>query len=143
MDCLANIKFLNALGQPMKGLAHQLWEGSKLISEYVTTASGESVWIRHPEGTMIDVRVRNEATAEYNLKVTIKLYGLRTVFIIYYPDFIFQELSYLTTHQTKACSLIAKFKANMINGNKKITAFNHKNLSQNFKLHQSNGIGVN
>lgn len=46
MDCLANIKFLDAFDQPINGLVHQLWVGSSLISDYVTPESGESVWIK-------------------------------------------------------------------------------------------------
>ena len=56
MDCLANIKFLDARDQPINGLVHQLWMGSLLISDYVTPASGESVWIKRPVGTIIDVQ---------------------------------------------------------------------------------------
>ncbi|MFX6641213.1 peptidoglycan with LysM domain protein, partial [Acinetobacter baumannii] len=85
MDCLANIKFLDALGQPINGLAHQLWVGSSLISEFVTTANGESVWIKRPVGTVIDVRVRSIATGEYNSKVKIQLIGEKTIFTIRSP----------------------------------------------------------
>ncbi|HCA4898769.1 TPA: LysM peptidoglycan-binding domain-containing protein [Acinetobacter baumannii] len=82
MDCLANIKFLDALDQPISGLAHQLWVGPTLISEFVTTANGESVWIKRPVGTVLDVRVRSMATGEYNSQVKIQLIGEKTVFTI-------------------------------------------------------------
>lgn len=75
MDCLANIKFLDALEQPIQGLVHQLWVGSSLISDYVTPASGESVWFKRPIGTMIDVRIRSSTSGEYQSKVKIQLVG--------------------------------------------------------------------
>lgn len=137
MDCLANIKFLDAFGQPMNGLAHQLWEGSKLISEYVTTARGESVWIRHPEGTTIDVRVRSEAFAEYKSKVKIKLKGIKSIFIISYPNFMLQELNFLTAYHAKKSFLLAQFKANMVNEIKKLNSLSSKSLNQNFKIQQN------
>ena len=31
MNCLANIKFLDALEQPIQGLVHQLWVGSLIM----------------------------------------------------------------------------------------------------------------
>jgi peptidoglycan L-alanyl-D-glutamate endopeptidase CwlK len=78
MDCLANIKFLDALDQPINGLVHQLWVGSTLISDYVTPASGESVWIKRPVGTIIDVRVRSITSGEYKSQVKIQLIGEKT-----------------------------------------------------------------
>ncbi|MDO7193135.1 LysM peptidoglycan-binding domain-containing protein [Acinetobacter nosocomialis] len=98
MDCLANIKFLDALGQPINGLAHQLWVGSSLISEFVTTANGESVWIKRPVGTVIDVRVRSIATGEYNSKVKIQLIGEKTIFTIRSPKVLLKGLK-LTTKE--------------------------------------------
>ena len=59
MYCLANIRFLDALDQPIQGLAHQLWVGSSLISEYITPENGESVWIKRPVGTTIEVKVKS------------------------------------------------------------------------------------
>ena len=53
MDCLGNIRFLDALEQPIQDLAHQLWVGSTLISEYATLENGESVWIKRLIGTTI------------------------------------------------------------------------------------------
>lgn len=85
MDCLANIKFLDALDQPIQGLAHQFWVGSLLISEYVTPASGESVWIKRPVGTVIDIRIRSSSQGEYKSKVKLKLVGEKTNFIVRSP----------------------------------------------------------
>ena len=64
MDCLANIKFLDALDQPINALAHQLWVGSLLISDHITLDNGESVWIKRPIGTIIDVKIRSLVSAE-------------------------------------------------------------------------------
>ncbi|MEC8568741.1 MAG: peptidoglycan with LysM domain protein, partial [Pseudomonadota bacterium] len=72
MDCLANIKFLDVLNQPINGLVHQLWIGSILISDHVTSTSGESVWIKRPVGTIIDVRVKSLTSGEYKSKVKIQ-----------------------------------------------------------------------
>ena len=85
MECLANIKFLDALDQPIQGLAHQFWVGSLLISEYVTPASGESVWIKRPVGTVIDIRIRSSSQGEYKSKVKLKLVGEKTNFIVRSP----------------------------------------------------------
>lgn len=96
MDCLANIKFLDALGQPINGLAHQLWVGTSLISEFVTIANGESVWIKRPVGTVIDVRVRSMVTGEYNSQVKIQLIGEKTIFTIRSPKVLLKGVK-LTT----------------------------------------------
>lgn len=88
MDCLANIRFLDALEQPLQGLAHQLWIGSTLISEYVTLENGESVWIKRPIGTTIDVRVRSSTSGEYKSKVKLQLVGEKTSFIIRSPKIL-------------------------------------------------------
>ncbi|WP_445116980.1 LysM peptidoglycan-binding domain-containing protein [Acinetobacter sp. WZC-1] len=93
MDCLANIKFLDALDQPIKGLVHQLWVGPTLISDYVTPASGESVWVKRPVGTVIDVRVRSITSGEYKSKVKIRLIGEKTVFIVRSPKVLLKGLS--------------------------------------------------
>jgi peptidoglycan LD-endopeptidase CwlK len=93
MDCLANIKFLDALDQPISGLVHQLWVGSTLISDYVTPASGESVWIKRPIGTVIDVRVRSMVTGAYNSKVKIQLIGEKTVFIVRSPKVLLKGVN--------------------------------------------------
>jgi peptidoglycan L-alanyl-D-glutamate endopeptidase CwlK len=93
MDCLANIKFLDALDQPINGLVHQLWVGSTLISDYVTPASGESVWIKRPVGTTIDVRVRSMVTGEYKPKVKIQLIGEKTVFIVRSPKVLLKGVN--------------------------------------------------
>ena len=93
MDCLANIKFLDALDQPINGLVHQLWVGSTLISDYVTPASGESVWIKRPVGTTIDVRVRSMVTGEYKPKVKIQLIGEKTVFIVRSPKILLKGVN--------------------------------------------------
>ncbi len=93
MDCLANIKFLDALDQPINGLVHQLWVGSTLISDYVTPASGESVWIKRPVGTIIDVRVRSMVTGEYNSQVKIQLIGEKTVFIVRSPKVLLKGVN--------------------------------------------------
>ncbi len=85
MDCLANIKFLDALNQPINGLVHQLWIGSILISDHVTSTSGESVWIKRPVGTIIDVRVKSLTSGEYKSKVKIQLIGEKTIFIVRSP----------------------------------------------------------
>lgn len=96
MDCLANIKFLDALDQPISGLAHQLWVGPTLISEFVTIANGESVWIKRPVGTVIDVRVRSMVTGEYNSQVKIQLIGEKTIFTIRSPKVLLKGVK-LTT----------------------------------------------
>lgn len=96
MDCLANIKFLDALGQPINGLAHQLWVDTSLISEFVTIANGESVWIKRPVGTVIDVRVRSMVTGEYNSQVKIQLIGEKTIFTIRSPKVLLKGVK-LTT----------------------------------------------
>lgn len=93
MDCLANIRFLDALDQPINGLVHQLWVGSTLISDYVTPASGESVWIKRPTGTIIDVRVKNIVTGEYKSKVRIQLIGEKTIFIIRSPKVLLKGVN--------------------------------------------------
>lgn len=93
MDCLANIRFLDALDQPINGLVHQLWVGSTLISDYVTSASGESVWIKRPVGTVIDVRVRSMVTGEYNSQVKIQLIGEKTVFIVRSPKILLKGVN--------------------------------------------------
>ena len=93
MDCLANIRFLDALDQPINGLVHQLWIGSTLISDYVTPASGESVWIKRPVGTTIDVRVRSIVTGEYKSKVKIQLIGEKTIFIIRSPKILLKGVN--------------------------------------------------
>ena len=93
MDCLANIRFLDALDQPINGLVHQLWVGTTLISDYVTPASGESVWIKRPVGTIIDVRVRSIVTGEYKPKVKIQLVGEKTVFIVRSPKILLKGVN--------------------------------------------------
>ena len=93
MDCLANIRFLDALDQPINGLAHQLWVGSTLISNYVTPASGESIWIKRPVGTIIDVRVRSMVTGGYNSQVKIQLIGEKTVFIVRSPKILLKGVN--------------------------------------------------
>ena len=93
MDCLANIKFLDALDQPISGLVHQLWVGSTLISDYVSPASGESVWIKRPVGTVIDVRVRSMVTGEYNSQVKIQLIGEKTIFIVRSPKILLKGVN--------------------------------------------------
>lgn len=93
MNCLANIKFLDAIDQPINGLVHQLWVGSTLISDYVTPASGESVWIKRPVGTTIDVRVRSITSGEYKSKVKIQLIGEKTTFIIRSPKILLKGVN--------------------------------------------------
>ena len=93
MDCLANIRFLDALDQPIQGLAHQLWVGSILISEYVTPLSGESVWIKRPLGTVIDIRVRSSTSGRYKSKVKLQLVGEKTNFIIRSPKILLKGVN--------------------------------------------------
>lgn len=93
MDCLANIKFLDALDQPINSLVHQLWVGSTLISDYVTPASGESVWIKRPIGTIIDVKVKSLTSGEYKGKVKIELIGEKTVFIVRSPKVLLKGVN--------------------------------------------------
>jgi peptidoglycan LD-endopeptidase CwlK len=92
MDCLANIRFLDALDQPINGLVHQLWVGTLLISDFVTTTNGESVWIKRPIGTIIDIRVRNITSGNYESKVKIQLIGEKTTFIIRSPKVLLKGL---------------------------------------------------
>ena len=93
MDCLANIRFLDALDQPIQGLAHQLWVDSILISEYVTPLSGESVWIKRPLGTVIDIRVRSSTSGRYKSKVKLQLVGEKTNFIIRSPKILLKGVN--------------------------------------------------
>lgn len=93
MDCLANIRFLDALDQPINGLVHQLWVGTLLISDFVTTTNGESVWIKRPIGTIIDIRVRNITSGNYESKVKIQLIGEKTTFIIRSPKVLLKGLN--------------------------------------------------
>lgn len=96
MDCLANIRFLDALDQPIQGLIHQLWVGSTLISEYVTPISGESVWIKRPIGTTIEVRAKSSTSGEYKSKVKIELVGEKTNFIIRSPKVLLKGINLST-----------------------------------------------
>lgn len=93
MDCLANIRFLDALDQPINGLVHQIWVGSSLISDYVTLATGESVWIKRPIGTIIDIRVRSMTSGEYKSKVKIQLVGEKTIFIVRSPKVLLKGVN--------------------------------------------------
>lgn len=93
MDCLANIRFLDALDQPINGLVHQLWVGTLLISDFVTTTNGESVWIKRPIGTIIDIRVRNITSGNYDSKVKIQLIGEKTTFIVRSPKVLLKGLN--------------------------------------------------
>lgn len=93
MDCLANIRFLDTLDQPINGLVHQLWVGSSLISDYITPATGESVWIKRPIGTIIDIRVRSMTSGEYKSKVKIQLVGEKTTFIVRSPKVLLKGVS--------------------------------------------------
>lgn len=93
MDCLANIKFLDALDQPINGLVHQLWVGSSLISDYVTPESGESVWIKRAIGTVIEVRVKSITSGEYRPKVKIQLIGQKTTFIVRSPKILLKGVN--------------------------------------------------
>lgn len=93
MDCLANIKFLDALDQPIEGLVHQLWVGSLLISHHVTPSSGESVWFKRSIGTKIDIRVRSSISGEYHSKVKIQLVGEKTTFIVRSPKVLLKGVN--------------------------------------------------
>lgn len=93
MDCLANIKFLDALNQPINALAHQLWVGSLLISDHITLDNGESVWIKRPIGTIIDVKIRSLVSAEYKSKVKIQLIGDKTTFIVRSPKVLLKGVN--------------------------------------------------
>ena len=93
MNCLANIKFLDALDQPINGLVHQLWIGSTLISDYVTTASGESVWIKRPVGTIIEVLVKSITSGKYEPKVKLQLIGEKTTFIVRSPKVLLKGVN--------------------------------------------------
>lgn len=93
MDCLANIKFLDALDQPINALAHQLWVGSLLISDHITLDNGESVWIKRPIGTIIDVKIRSLVSAEYKSKVKIQLIGDKTTFIVRSPKVLLKGVN--------------------------------------------------
>ncbi|WP_287907517.1 LysM peptidoglycan-binding domain-containing protein [Acinetobacter sp.] len=93
MDCLANIRFLDALDQPINGLVHQLWVGTLLISDFVTSTDGESVWIKRPIGTIIDIRVRSITSGKYESKVKIQLIGEKTTFIIRSPKVLLKGLN--------------------------------------------------
>lgn len=93
MYCLANIRFLDALDQPIQGLAHQLWVGSSLISEYITPENGESVWIKRPVGTTIEVKVKS-TTGEYKSKIKLELVGEKTNFIIRSPKILLKGVNF-------------------------------------------------
>lgn len=92
MNCLANIKFLDALDQPIEGLAHQIWVNSMLISDHVTSSTGESIWIRRPIGTIIDVHVKSITSGEFKSKLKIELIGEKTVFIVRSPKILLKGL---------------------------------------------------
>jgi len=93
MDCLANVKFLDALDRPIEGLAHQFWVNSILISDYVTLVTGESVWIKRPIGTIIDVRIRSITSGLYESKVKIQLIGKKTTFIVRSPKVLLKGIN--------------------------------------------------
>lgn len=93
MDCLAKIKFLDALDQPIQGLAHQFWLGNTLISDNITAADGESVWIKRPIGTRIDIKVKSSTTGSYQSKVSITLLGTKTLFIVRSPKVLLKGLN--------------------------------------------------
>lgn len=93
MDCLANIKFLDALDQPINGLVHQLWVGSILISDHVTIENGESVWIKRPVGTVIDVLVKSSTSGGYKPKVKVQLIGEKTNFIVRSPKVLLKGVN--------------------------------------------------
>lgn len=93
MDCLAQVKFLDALDQPIQGLDHQFWIGNLLISDYITPASGESVWIKRPIGAIIDVRVKSSTLGSYQSKVKIQLVGEKTIFIIRSPKVLLKGVA--------------------------------------------------
>lgn len=93
MDCLANIKFLDALDQPINGLVHQLWVGSILISDHVTIENGESVWIKRPVGTIIEVLVRSITSGKYEPKVQLQLIGEKTTFIVRSPKVLLKGVN--------------------------------------------------
>lgn len=92
MNCLAQVKFLDALNQPIQGLAHQFWIGNTLISNYVTLANGESVWIKRPVGVIVDVRIKSSTTGTYQSKVKIQLVGEKTIFIIRSPKVLLKGI---------------------------------------------------
>lgn len=93
MDCLANIKFLDALDQPINGLVHQLWVGSILISDHVTIENGESVWIKRPVGTIIEVLVKSITSGKYEPKVKLQLIGEKTTFIVRSPKVLLKGVN--------------------------------------------------
>ncbi|AOA59481.1 LysM peptidoglycan-binding domain-containing protein [Acinetobacter larvae] len=80
-NSLAMIRFLDALDQPIAGLAHQLWVGKTLISDHLSNAQGESVWIQRPLGTVVDIRVRN-ITGDYQSQCTLTLSRAKASYIV-------------------------------------------------------------
>ncbi len=88
MNCLALIKFIDAVGQPIQGLAHQLWVESLLISDNVTDGNGISVWFKRPVGTIVDIRIKNKTTSIYESKAKIKLIGEKTIFGVRSPKLL-------------------------------------------------------
>lgn len=85
MDTIAKIKFLDAIGQPIKGLKHQLWLSGRCISENKTKENGETVLIKRPEGGIIDVRVYDDISSTYESKVKFTLKGGSQNLVVHSP----------------------------------------------------------
>ena len=85
MDTIAKIKFLDAIGQPIKGLKHQLWLSGRCISENKTKENGETVLIKRPEGGIIDVRVYDDISSTYESKVKFTLKGESQNLVVHSP----------------------------------------------------------
>lgn len=92
MDCLAIIKFIDFLDQPIQGLVHQLWVDNKLISQHTTMVDGESVWFRRPIGKIVEVKVRSHTTSQFELKAKIELIGEKTTFVIKSPKVLIKDV---------------------------------------------------
>ena len=80
MDCLENIKFLDALDQPIHGLSPSTMGWFYTISDYITPTSGESVWVKRPIGTIIGYSCKNIVSGEYKSKLKIQLIGEKDCF---------------------------------------------------------------
>jgi N-acetylmuramoyl-L-alanine amidase len=85
VDTIAKIKFLDAIGQPIKGLKHQLWLSGRCISENKTKENGETVLIKRPEGGIIDVRVYDDISSTYESKVKFTLKGESQNLVVHSP----------------------------------------------------------
>ena len=61
--------------------------------DHVTIENGESVWIKRPVGTIIDVLVKNITSGIYEPKVKVQLIGEKTNFIVRSPKVLLKGVN--------------------------------------------------